>query len=194
MITYDNEKLYSFDNLKDKYHWETKNRHVDAQIVWAERRGVKIEPVVKRGPTYFRIIDDSNYIPDEEWTPYPKDPRYEVTKNGLVRNAKTKGIIKCTSVKGYLRVTTPECGKLLGVHRMVLETYAPIQDCEFLYVDHINGIRHDNRLENLRWVTPSVNSLNKNKNWLPITENVQKLINFYGYEKTLEMIASLLPD
>ena len=31
-----------------------------------------------------------------------------------------------------------------------METFNPVDDMNSLYVDHINGIRTDNRLENLR--------------------------------------------
>ena len=36
-----------------------------------------------------------------------------------------------------------------------------------LTIDHINGNRHDNRIENLREVTPSENTLNKLLTWEP---------------------------
>ena len=35
-------------------------------------------------------------------------------------------------------------------HRLIMETLKPIDDMNFKLVDHINGIRNDNRIENLR--------------------------------------------
>lgn len=58
---------------------------------------------------------------------------------------------------GYLRVHTK-----LGtayVHRIIYETFVgPIPDG--YEIDHINTVKTDNRLENLRWVTPKENMNN----------------------------------
>ena len=47
------------------------------------------------------------------------------------------------------------------VHRMVLEAFLPNSDPDKSMVDHINGIKNDNRLENLRWVTAKENAANR---------------------------------
>ena len=48
-------------------------------------------------------------------------------------------------------------------HRLIAEQFIPNSD-NFPCVDHINHIRDDNRIENLRWCSASDNNLNKSFN------------------------------
>lgn len=61
--------------------------------------------------------------------------------------------------EGYRRAVV--CGKYLAVHRLAwaLNNGAWPEG----QVDHINGVRSDNRLANLRVVTPALNSQNQRK-------------------------------
>ena len=43
------------------------------------------------------------------------------------------------------------------MHRLVLETFNPIENMKEMQVNHKNWDRLDNRLENLEWVTPKEN-------------------------------------
>jgi len=58
--------------------------------------------------------------------------------------------IKTTRVRGYLQ--TSVCNRCMRVHRLIAETFIPNPQNKPT-VDHINRIRDDNRLCNLRWAT-----------------------------------------
>lgn len=55
------------------------------------------------------------------------------------------------------RTTYTKC----KVHRLVIEAFGPPAPSPTHQVDHINGIKSDNRIANLRWVTPRQNCQNK---------------------------------
>ena len=69
-------------------------------------------------------------------------------------------ILKTTKdQKGYMRVVLRKDGSFLkryGVHRIVAETFIPNPENK-PQVDHINGIRHCNVVDNLRWCTTKEN-------------------------------------
>lgn len=62
--------------------------------------------------------------------------------------------------KGYLRIklTKDRVSKRHMLHRLVAETFVTEVKGKN-YVNHINGIKHDNRAENLEWCTQSENCL-----------------------------------
>lgn len=82
--------------------------------------------------------------------------------NGRERKVMKEKILKPLPAKGgYLRVRLTHydnTSHFYPIHRLVLIAFKGYdKDREF--VNHINGEKQDNRLENLEWVTPSENMI-----------------------------------
>lgn len=93
----------------------------------------------------------------DEFKEIPGYDNYLINKKGIIINKKTKGILAGSDRNGYRRVTLKNQNKT--VHILLYETFVgPIP--EGYVIDHINGVKDDNRLENLRAVPQSDNMSN----------------------------------
>lgn len=90
-------------------------------------------------------------------------PHYKISKDGEIYSthlSTTPKVKKSVKYKksGYMynELTNSEGRKKFLVHRLVAETYIPNPN-NLTQVNHKNGVRTDNRLENLEWVSCSDN-------------------------------------
>jgi hypothetical protein len=94
-------------------------------------------------------------------------PNYAVSTLGRVLNIKTQQYLAPqNNGKGYLRVGLCRAAlrKFMSIHRLVGAAFIPNPE-DHPQIDHVNHVKTDNRLSNLRWVSAKANNLNKKRIW-----------------------------
>ena len=91
--------------------------------------------------------------------------KYQVSNLGRVKSFFQGGRIMKPVYDRYGYITVKLCGeegkrKRFTIHRLVMSTFKPINNMDKLVIDHINAIKTDNRIGNLRWCTIKENNNN----------------------------------
>lgn len=174
-------KYYTREELINKYNLQIASSTKDF-IRYCKKRGIIIERLgLVNGVSTYKILNDKDFLLTDEIWKKVEGTALEVSNLGRVKNL--SGQIKAQrEIQGYMYVTDGVNNKHWRVHRLVLIAFNPIDNYEEFDIDHINGIRTDNRVENLRWVSTKKNielrDLHQNQIGALISELVQK----YGYD------------
>ena len=178
-------EYFTRDEIISQYDLQIAPTTASAQelIKYCEKRGILLERLgLVNKKTTFKILNDDNFILEGEIWKDVENTSLKVSNFGRVKG-NTGRIKSLRNIQGYLYVTDGVYKKTWRVHRLVLLAFSPIKDAEQFDVDHINGIRTDNKLENLRWVTTQRNIQHREENQNKIGELLAELIQDYGYEE-----------
>ena len=174
----------TWEELLKKYQICVGRMTNERKINVLKAKGIYVKQITQGNrwhPTEFEIEDDHIFYLD--WVKHPTLPR-ELTRDGLIRDSENKNLYKPQpNSDGYLFCIIND--KKYMHHRLLMETFNPCENSDLLVVDHINGRKQDNRLENLRWITNKENLKLRDNNRAEISAFVNQLIQKYGYEKTL---------
>lgn len=106
-----------------------------------------MQNVIRVGKYQYHRYKDSNYFANAE--------------TGKIYNAVSK-IFNNSKRDGYISIGGNKkrpLKKSISGHKMIMEMFGEPKPSPKHQIDHINGIRTDNRLINLQWLTPKENAV-----------------------------------
>ena len=155
---------------------------LDIRAVSGGGRGVAVK---------YEIIEDRR-VKNEKWIDCIYDNNYEVSDLGGIRRKVSKNNLGYVDEKGYIKVAL-RAGQI-GVHRAVYFSFHPedFENEEVITIDHINGIKSNNSLSNLRPLSRLENIRSSDENQTEIKGIIAKLLSKYGYEELISKFQQLL--
>lgn len=125
---------------------------------------------------------ERNFVPDlldEIWAPVVGYETHYVVSNkgrvkGIGKKSKYRLLVPMVHQQGYERVRLSVGGKhrFFLVHRLVATAFIPNPDNKAT-VNHLDGNKHNNCVENLEWATQAENNLHAHRTGLALTTERQ---------------------
>lgn len=200
-----NQKIYSSKELNMLIGYQDfsgSNSGKQAILTRCKNAGLIVKALpTKRGvPNQYIIVEDNFHLQNEEWVKCYCNKDWEVSNLGRIRKISTKKLLgDLDQATGYYRVSgLDENGKQTRrqVNRLIFFSFNPnlIPQEKNIQIDHINGVRADNRLDNLRPLTSVENIQQRDENQSRIKSLTTELILKFGYEETEKKLKKLLTN
>ena len=126
----------------------------------------------------------------ENWRSMHSHLNYEVSEIGGVRNGNTGKMLKPSVINsGYYQVTLSMKNKIKKhtVHRLVAGQFIENLN-DKANVDHVDGVKTNNVVSNLRWATTSENAMNQK----PHLNQTSKYKGVHFYNRDKKWIARIM--
>ena len=155
--------LNSKKNIVNHKDGNTKNFHVN-NLEWVTAQENSLHACAngltpKGNQTINRFIEN---LENEEWREIKNYPLYLISNFGRVMNIKTKRLLKfAVKPSGYLQVHLWKDGKgkTFDVHQLVYKSFYPNVNTAGYVINHIDGNKNNNFINNLEKVTYQENNL-----------------------------------
>lgn len=190
---------YTKREIINNYHLVDNNLENKRFIKYCQSIGLYIEKNEEEstvGKFRYNIIKDELNLPNEVWVDsiLQGKEKYEVSNLGRCRNKTTKRLKGYSDQKGYIGVSMGKSFSNIRLHRLIWFSFHPEywENEQDFVIDHINGQRDDNRLDNLRMLTARQNVEAREQNNNPIQALTAQLIQQYGYDETINKLKGLL--
>ena len=136
----------------------------------------------------WRFVTDERVIPN----------RYQVSSQGRVRDiVKNRMLVLGDCHDGYYNVhmaVAPYKEVQVAVHRLMALAFLPTPEPGKIHVDHIDGNKHHNTIDNLRWVSRRENLRNPSTRDAHVEANRRNVVKHFIRvlcEETGEIFASI---